>query len=224
MRSRIALAIAITLALTGAVVWAHGHHHHDDDLRALVGQLMDSALISLDEAVEIALGMHPGHAIEAELEGEYVDGKLVATYEVEIAGADGAMCEVMLDSRDGRMLKEVTEYEDEDEAELQELHQVLQAATLDLSACIVAAEAEGKGRAVEAELEMDDGIPVCGVLTYTGEKLYEVELDMRNGDVLEIELEEFDEHAGEDEDEDEDHDEDEEEHEHNHGHKHHDHE
>jgi len=214
MSSRKALALVVSLALSGAVVWAHGHHHHEGEIKELITRLMDSALVTLDEAIEIALNAHPGHAVKAELEGEYVDGKMIATYDVEISGADGAIYEIMLDSRDGRVLKEITEYEDEDEAEQREFQKAMQAAWLDLNTCIRKAEGEGKGRAVEAELEIDDGIPVCEVVTFDGEKLYEIEMDMRNGDVIEIELEDFDEDAGDD-------DEDEEEEEHEHG-RHHD--
>jgi uncharacterized membrane protein YkoI len=203
--------VILALGIAGALAPASGHQHKEES-KAGIARIAGMANIDLGEAVALALEEHPGRAVEAELEGEIEEGELVVVYEVEILHDDGSVYEIELDARDGRLLEKELE---EDEDDVLEYLEVLEEAQIDLGSCIRNAEAEGRGGAVEAELEMEDGIPVCEVLTFDGENVWEIELDMRDGSLIEIEREHhhMDEHGehdhrhghgGDSEDEDED--------------------
>jgi uncharacterized membrane protein YkoI len=83
-----------------------------------------------------------------------------------------------------------------------------------LATAVTTAEKAAKGKAFEAELEVEDGAPLYSVYVFvpgTAPKLFEVEVDAVTGKVKEMEEkkgDEDDEDEGDDEDEDEDEDED----------------
>lgn len=64
-------------------------------------ELAASATITLQQAVDKAVGNVPGTVVEAELEKH--DGRVV--YEIEIIDEQGKECEVLIDAKTGETLK-----------------------------------------------------------------------------------------------------------------------
>ncbi|HSE57562.1 MAG TPA: PepSY domain-containing protein [Nitrospiraceae bacterium] len=64
-------------------------------------ELIASAMITLQQAVDKAVGDVPGTVVEAELEKH--DGRVV--YEIEIIDEQGKECEVLIDARTGETIK-----------------------------------------------------------------------------------------------------------------------
>jgi uncharacterized membrane protein YkoI len=165
------------------------------------------AKISLVDAIQKALAAQPGRAVEAELEGEADDGEVEVSFEVLILTAGGELVEVEIDAADGSVLEQ-EEAEDEED-ELPGIRAALRHSEHDLLTLVEKAAGYVKGIAVEAELEFDDGQPVCEVAFVNTRFVIEVEVEGRAGHLLEIEVRAED-AEGEDEYEDEGEEEDEE--------------
>ncbi len=134
--------------------------------------------IGLSGAITRALAIQPGSAVEAEREG--------AVYDVAILAADGQLHELEIRATDG----ELVERELEDDDDTDEYTEVLRVARLGMGELIaVAGKLINGSKALEAELEMDDGQPVCEILLHTERQTFEVALEVRAGDVVEIEVE-----------------------------------
>ena len=176
--------------LTAAAFCAPTADHADP--RDLVGK----AKLSLLQAMAAATAACPGAAVQAELEGETDDGKLVVFFEVMIVGADGHLHEVRIDPASGGVLsnEDVTAEADEDGENDGEAHELaafratLRHAELTLPALVQKAAEIVNGTPVAAELELEHGGPVCDLRIVHGRYLIQAEVEARAGHLTELEL------------------------------------
>jgi len=169
------------------------------DPRDIVGK----AKISLVDALQAALTARPGTAVEAELEGEVVDGATTVFFEVMVVGADGTFYEVRLDPASGGILSDEAAGADELE-ELAEFREVLRHTELGLVALLGKAGEVVRGFPYKVGLELEHGQPLCEVKIANGRYLIDADLEARAGHLVELELasgveEEGDEEAGDEE-------------------------
>ena len=162
------------------------------------------AKVSLRDAIRAALDARPGRAVEAELEGERRDGRVVAHYSVTLLTAEHVVVEVEVDATSGAVLG--VEEEDDEAEERAAFVRVLRHAERSLEQLVEAAESFVKGTPVAAELEFEQRMPLCEVDFVHTRYVIEVEVEARACHLLEIELEE--EEAEEEEAEGEEHGED----------------
>ncbi len=97
-KSGVAVAAAM-LAL--AVGLAHGQNGKESE-----GQDTAPAVMSLQDAIEVATATFPGRVIEVELEEEHGEVR----YEVEIVGEDGLVREIEVHAKTGKVTVEETEH------------------------------------------------------------------------------------------------------------------
>jgi uncharacterized membrane protein YkoI len=168
---------------------------HEMDPRDVV----QHAKISLRDAIARALAAQPGRAVEAELEGEADDGEIDVVYEVVVLTENGELVEVLIDPKSGALrptvededddeAEEDDEAEDDDEDEIAGLRTALRHAEFDLATLIEKAESFVKGTPVAAELEFEDGSPLCEVAFVHTRYVIEVEIEGRAGHLIEVEL------------------------------------
>jgi hypothetical protein len=144
------------------------------------------AKISLRDAIAKALAKHPGHAVEAYLEAELEDGKLEVAYEVEIVTAAFEIYEVVVDPKTGAILESEKDDDEDAAEEAAEWHAALRHYELNLGQLIAKSEALLRGQPVAAEL-CDEDVE-ADVLVAQGRYLFELELEGRAGQLMEIEL------------------------------------
>ncbi len=165
------------------------------------------AKVSLRQAIQSALKVQPGIAVEAALEGEVEKGKTGIAYEVMVVAGE-ELYEVKLDPTNGEVIEKTKETDEEAQDELREFRTVLRHTDLTLDVLVAKAEEIVKGHVVATTLQFDDGGPECEVFFVNGRYVIETSLEARAGHLIEIELlgvrEEGDDEEEDDGDEDDD--------------------
>ena len=199
--------VLVLTVLTLASGPALSDERDDEDTEGNIGKLLSEARIPVEEALEAALATQPGRAVEVELEGEMVDGRLDGTYSVEIVDGSGAFHQVTVDAVSGEVRSREIEDDEGDAKEQRSVVRALAQASHDLPACLRAVAAEKRGAVLSAAIAYDDGVPRCEAIAVDGERLYEVEIDLRDGSLIEVErarrLEDGDDDRDDDEEGDE---------------------
>jgi hypothetical protein len=169
------------------------------DPRDIVGK----AKISLADAIGRALAACPGAAVEADLEGEIVNGAMSPFFEVMVVGKDGMLHEVKLDPASGAIQSNEAASDADEIEELAAFRAVLRHTELGLVGLLGKVGEVVNGYPVKAALEFEDGQPHCEVVVVHGRYLIEAKLEARAGHLLELELlaagDEQDEEQGEEE-------------------------
>ncbi|KAA3609436.1 MAG: hypothetical protein DWQ01_08875 [Planctomycetota bacterium] len=145
--------------------------------------------IGLKAAIQRALSARPGMAVEAELEGEQVNGRLHVVYEVSVITPEHQLVEVLVDPKTGEILAQQPETEPDDVQELQRFENLLWHTELSLVQLIEKGEALLKASPVLAELDFENSQPLAEILFVQGRYLIECEVEARAGHVIELELE-----------------------------------
>ena len=185
-------ALLISSALTAAVAgaaYASGSGEKHEDAREIAS--ITAAPVTLRQAIETAEKESRGQTLEAEAERE--DGRLV--YEISTL-ADGKVHEFMIDPQSGAVLEREIEAAEEDE--------LPSGSVVGITAAMTAAEAAGKGQAIEAELELEDGRALYEVEVLSGESITEVLVDAKSGEVLALDDRRHDDKGYDDKDHDDD--------------------
>ncbi|MCA8949689.1 MAG: hypothetical protein KDE27_09315 [Planctomycetes bacterium] len=150
--------------------------------------IVAKAEIPLSAALARALAACPGHAVEAELEGEIEDAGVDVFYEVMIVGNDGRLHEVKLDPRTGAVRSNVAAAAGAEAGELAGFQAVLAKSGVGLGEVLERFAGIVNGFAVKAALELEDGQPRCEVATVHGRYLIGASFDAAAGRLVELEL------------------------------------
>ncbi len=193
----LAVAAAAMLGCANALHDDDGHDGEAHEQELPLVEIAGEADTSLRAAIGTALKAQPGVAYEAELEGEIDDGEREVAYEILILGSDGTVYEATVAPRSGTLLEVEEEDEAEEIAEIRAVAATQGNGARTLADLIGIAEKHVNGRALEAEIELDDEGAVCEVVLQVGDGFVEVELDPRDGRILEVE-------EADDDDEDDD--------------------
>lgn len=184
------LATGALAAATG--VYADSGNGNDDEAREI--DVVMTAPVSLAQAIATAEAESQGRTLEAGAEDE--DGRVL--YEVTTL-AGGKIHEFMIDPQSGAVLdREVEEAEEDD---------LVAGNVVEIVNAMAAAEAASNGKAIEAELEMEDGQAVYEVEVASNGVLTTVLVDAMSGQVIALDAADHDEDHDEDDDDD-DHDDD----------------
>ena len=178
---------ALAAATTGGV---YGANDNDKDDEAREIDAVMTAPVSLAQAIATAEAESQGRTLEAGAEDE--DGRVL--YEVTTL-ADGKIHEFLIDPQSGAVLDREVEEAEEDDLVAGNVVEIINA--------MAAAEAASNGKAIEAELEMEDGQAVYEVEVANGDVLTTVLVDATSGQVIALDDEDHDE-----DDDDDDHDDD----------------
>ena len=182
---------ALAAATTGGV---YGANDNDKDDEAREIDVVMTAPVSLAQAIATAETESQGRTLEAGAEDE--DGRVL--YEVTTL-ADGKIHEFLIDPQSGAVLDREVEEAEEDDLVAGNVVEIINA--------MAAAEAASNGKAIEAELEMEDGQAVYEVEVASGDVLTTVLVDATSGQVIALDDDDHDEDHDEDDDDD-DHDDD----------------
>lgn len=181
---------ALAAATTGGV---YGANDNDKEDEAREIDAVMTAPVSLAQAIATAEAESQGRTLEAGAEDE--DGRIL--YEVETL-AGGKIHEFMIDPQSGAVIDKEVEAVEEGELVAGNVVEILTA--------MAAAEAASNGKAVEAELEMEDGQAVYEVEVASSDVLTTVLVDAMSGQVIALDAPDHD--GDHDDDDDDDHDDD----------------
>jgi uncharacterized membrane protein YkoI len=181
------LATGVLAAATTGGVYASSDSSKDDEAREIDAVM--TAPVSLAQAIATAEAESQGRTLEAGAEDE--DGRVL--YEVTTL-ADGKIHEFMIDPQSGAVLDREVEEAEEDDLVTGNVVEIIDA--------MAAAEAASNGKAIEAELEMEDGQAVYEVEVVSNDVLTTVLVDATSGQVIALDA------GDDDDDDDEDHDDD----------------
>lgn len=106
MKTLVTGMIALAITGTSATVFANGRHdHHDEDKAKLVQQ----EILSLEQAVKVAVADMPGKVIEAELDQE----RNLIIWEIELVNDQSQIFEFEIDAKTGDILTKERDHHDD---------------------------------------------------------------------------------------------------------------
>jgi uncharacterized membrane protein YkoI len=180
-----ALAASVLLGLSALPARAQEDEGREIDPR----EMMDQTGVGLQAAIASALQARAGKVVAAELEGEQVGQTREIAYDIAVVGTDDAVYSITVNPKDGKVLENEAEDDEDEVDEAREGQQVLRVSHF--TAAELAARAQGLfvgATPIEVELERHHGEPLAVVRLVQGRAIIDVALEVRAGDLVGLRL------------------------------------
>ena len=175
--------VALSIISIGTVAIASGQIPAISNADESEAVAIAKSKISLEQALAIAQKTVKGELTSAEFEqNDYTKG---GKFEIEFV-ADGNEHEVKIDASTGKVLK--TKQQKLDQEDIAEYNAMKQA-QLTLTQAMQKAAQSVSGKIIEAEFDLDRGLPLYEIEIAKGTQIYEVIVDAMTGAIISKQLE-----------------------------------